>query len=555
MSPHHSYNSKVYTIAQKMPTICLCMIVKNEAHIIKRCLDSARPICNYISVCDTGSTDDTAAIITQYGQEHSVPTVIHHHTWVNFGHNRTLSITSAKDSYPEADYLLFLDADMTLKIDPAFNRNKLTHGCYMIVQRNGCDEYSNTRLVRAKLPWTCKCATHEYYHCSTEYTTGNLHTLKIDDLNDGGSRSDKFERDARLLEAALKDKPGDPRSLFYLAQTYKALKRYEEAKITYEKRILAKDFEEEVWFSYYQIGNIFNEMLEERKHTPPTDKVQTTPVHVPPHDAYLESAVYYWLKAYNYRPWRAEPLYMLSKLLRDNNMPGAAYDFAILGYDMPVPNDLLFISTPVYKYQMVEEVSITACYTKPKRVQQGLEAIERLLTLDIPENVRQQAYKNVLFYISKLPGTPIPTLPAANRLIYAVDAKDTHQLLCRGQRYARIASPIVMMGVKQKYPVVVCSEDYGTPDLRSENIYRIYYFTPDNTDSDSGPTTNGHKNRRKTQSSAIKYRVHKSTPFRFDRPVIFSSMVCKDTGTTLYYTHHDSTTGKDCHYSSVIANL
>ena len=40
-----------------MPTsLCLNMIVKNEAHVIRRCLDSVRPFVSHWVIVDTGST-------------------------------------------------------------------------------------------------------------------------------------------------------------------------------------------------------------------------------------------------------------------------------------------------------------------------------------------------------------------------------------------------------------------------------------------------------------------------------------------------------------------
>lgn len=35
------------------------MIVKNESHVIKRCLDSVKDFIDYWVIVDTGSTDDT----------------------------------------------------------------------------------------------------------------------------------------------------------------------------------------------------------------------------------------------------------------------------------------------------------------------------------------------------------------------------------------------------------------------------------------------------------------------------------------------------------------
>src|SRR3978361_1789128 len=44
-------------------TVCLSMIVKNEAHVIRRCLDSVRSLIDYWIIVDTGSTDGTQDVI------------------------------------------------------------------------------------------------------------------------------------------------------------------------------------------------------------------------------------------------------------------------------------------------------------------------------------------------------------------------------------------------------------------------------------------------------------------------------------------------------------
>ena len=77
------------------------MIVKNESSVIQRCLDQLVGIVDYISICDTGSTDDTVSIIQQWitrnKKDGNIENgTVHHHIWKNFGHNRTLSARSAQ---------------------------------------------------------------------------------------------------------------------------------------------------------------------------------------------------------------------------------------------------------------------------------------------------------------------------------------------------------------------------------------------------------------------------------------------------------------------------
>ena len=44
-------------------SICLNMIVKNEAHVIERCLLSVKPFISSWAILDTGSTDSTPELV------------------------------------------------------------------------------------------------------------------------------------------------------------------------------------------------------------------------------------------------------------------------------------------------------------------------------------------------------------------------------------------------------------------------------------------------------------------------------------------------------------
>ena len=93
-------------IAADKKTVCLNMIVKNEARVIEKCLASVKPLIDSWVIVDTGSSDDTQSIIRKYMAD--LPGELHEKPWVNFAHNRNEALQLAKE---KADYVLLIDAD------------------------------------------------------------------------------------------------------------------------------------------------------------------------------------------------------------------------------------------------------------------------------------------------------------------------------------------------------------------------------------------------------------------------------------------------------------
>lgn len=83
-----------------MASVSLCMIVRDEAAVLERCLESARGIADEICITDTGSADETREIAARYGRVTEFP-------WCDdFSAARNFSFEQA-----HMDYILWLDAD------------------------------------------------------------------------------------------------------------------------------------------------------------------------------------------------------------------------------------------------------------------------------------------------------------------------------------------------------------------------------------------------------------------------------------------------------------
>lgn len=321
--------------------LCLAMIVKNESKIIERCLKSCKDVLDYICICDTGSTDNTVELIENFCKEYNIPGKVMHHTWKNFGHNRTLSYQAAKETFPDADYCLLIDADMQLEVLPDFDKSKLVAGGYMVAQQGGGLYYYNTRLLGTKYNWKCVGVTHEYWSPEDPTCqTVQLNSLAYDDRGDGGAKADKFERDIRLLKQGLIDEPNNERYMFYMAQSHHDIGRYKEAMYWYRKRIRAGGWYEEVYYSYYRIARCKLGLNLN------WDEVE---------QAYEE--------AWNNLKSRMEPLYEIGKHYQETEQYEKAYMWLKKASVIPFPNDqVLFIFKDIYEFRVWDCLGISAYY-------------------------------------------------------------------------------------------------------------------------------------------------------------------------------------------------
>ena len=314
------------------------MIVKNESKIIERLLTTVLPIIDSYCICDTGSTDNTIEVIQNFMKTHGKPGEVYVEPFKNFGYNRDHALQRAAKW---GKYALLLDADMKLIIEPGFDKSQLTADGYNIIQKNPSMQYYNTRIVKTGIGVKCVCPTHEYYDFPTGTRKENLTTLWINDIGDGGCKTNKFERDIKLLLQGIIDEPTNARYYFYLANSYRDIGKYQEAIRHYKKRVELGGWIEEVFMACNEIGKAYRKLGDDA------------------------NAVYWWLEAYNKYPKRAESLYQLVRYYRETGKQQIGQAMCDLARTIPFPkDDLLFIETPVYEYLLFYEHTILTYYTR-----------------------------------------------------------------------------------------------------------------------------------------------------------------------------------------------
>lgn len=335
------------------PSICLNMIVRNEAHVIHELFDSIADFIDTWVIVDTGSNDGTQDVIVSHMAKLGKPGELHERPWRHFGHNRSEAIALAQG---KADYIWVMDADDLVVGD--LDLSNLHADVYQMQIESPGVNYWRRQLFRDGLPWRYEGVVHEHAVCDEPVTEVRLHgDYTIQSRRIGGRNLDpeKYWRDIRLLLGELERDPNDTRSVFYIARSYNSLGDWTNTRDWYRRRVAMGGWEEEVFYSLWRNATAM-EMLDE-----PWPEVQ---------DAYL--------KAWEFRPGRAEPLHDIAVWYRANGRYELGHLFAQRAAQIPEPaEDGLFVNREVYRFRAADEQAVCASWLD--RPAEALELWGRLL--------------------------------------------------------------------------------------------------------------------------------------------------------------------------------
>ena len=308
------------------PAICLNMIVRNEAHIIQEALDAVAPYISSWVIVDTGSNDGTQDLIRNHMARLGIPGELYERPWRNFGHNRTEALTLAQG---HGDYIWVMDADDTIVGTPDFTR--LSADIYLLrVRTVAYVGAPHTYLWRAQLfrdgvRVRYEGVVHEYAawddSCVEVRLEGEYH-IEARTLGARSQDPQRFARDRDLLLAEVERNPEDAQSVFYLGQSYRALGDFVNAHKWYARRVEMGGWDEQVYYAMYEVAVLMSLL------GAPWPDVQ---------DAYL--------RAWEFRPTRAEPLFEIAYRYREDQRYRLGYLFAKRAAEIPFPEqDVIFVA-------------------------------------------------------------------------------------------------------------------------------------------------------------------------------------------------------------------
>ncbi|WP_282938427.1 TPR domain-containing glycosyltransferase [Paenibacillus sp. RC67] len=235
----------------KQPVISLCMIVKNEASSLPRCLRSVRGVADEIIIIDTGSTDDTVAIARSFGAK------VTSFPWSgNFSAARNAGLCKARGTW-----ILFLDADEELasedKAQLKICAGHLEFEAFFLQVHNHSGETDSSpvatvnpivRMFRHRPEYRFQGAIHEQIALSIlerkPHAAFHITTVKVHHYGYAGSvvaSKDKIRRNLKLLEQALSENPDDPFHHYNVAVEYMRMRDWRSALIHLRQSLALSD--------------------------------------------------------------------------------------------------------------------------------------------------------------------------------------------------------------------------------------------------------------------------------------------------------------------------
>lgn len=239
-------------------TLSVCVVVRNEARQIVDCMESIKFIADEIVVIDTGSTDNTVALVTEWGRRNRalsamkiVPVGNRFHDSdgdFDFGAAKTFSFQTATK-----DYVMWIDASDRIS-DQAMAKQRFVEVTFAkdviitMPTKTSSGHLFNRLRIAQRTKSTMVGRIHEYMWVSD--VTG-LVRVHINIPIENAKHTRDLSRNLRLLKKEFGREPS-ARNAFYLGNTCYGMREYGESIEWFRKRVYNYAWADEYAEEYYK---------------------------------------------------------------------------------------------------------------------------------------------------------------------------------------------------------------------------------------------------------------------------------------------------------------
>ncbi len=334
-------------IVQAEPLLVAVLMVKNEEPVMELTLQPLvdAGITDFL-IYDTGSTDQTVQVTQDFFIKNNITNfVIEQGDWVDFSTCRNRALELTEKYFPQAIFMLMVDAEWILSKSDELLKFCKEHEhdldkiyAIKVVVDNHVIEY--VRLIRCGQNVRFEGRVHEYINHNGYQTLPNSVSFEWRRSDYGKEKSKaRWLLDLDILLQDLQDEPENPRTVFYLAQTYFCLHDWENAAKWYEKRATMKGWDEETYVAIFTLAQAYQNLKN------------------------YDQMIFNYLKAFSCRPIRAEPLIELAKYYFNIESYNLCYLFARYACTVPIPKyDAALLNMYAYTFVRYNILSAVAYY-------------------------------------------------------------------------------------------------------------------------------------------------------------------------------------------------
>ena len=327
--------------------INILIMVKNAGDGFREVLEKNKPYMDRYTILDTGSTDNTVKIIKEVladkrGELYEEP-------FINFRDSRNRLLELAGE---HCAFNIMLD-DTYILNGPIRNTLSFIRGdeyadSFSLVIQDNDTMYTSNRITKPsrKLKYVNKI--HEIIqsdnniNVSLKKEHGYIQDVNSDYMSERTMQ--RKQQDIDILMEMLGENPDDPRTYYYIADSYICMKEWKKAREWFQKRLECKEkgYEGEINDSLYYIAAISHEYLGD-----PWEKC---------HQLYLD--------CYENNPSRGDSLYMIGRHYMLQEKWNLAYFYMKKAFDLGLPEITMSVRTHIYYRHLPKDLSRVAFEVK-----------------------------------------------------------------------------------------------------------------------------------------------------------------------------------------------